>query len=67
MLLVEHIKKEWGGNQYAFARHVKKGPKQVQRWIAQGCEWENGRVQLLVTKWEDKNVLDKRNKEKVFK
>ena len=44
MNLQQHIKKEYGGNQAAFARKMGVNPQQVTRWLNYGCIWFEGAV-----------------------
>jgi len=44
MKLKQHIEKEHGGNQSAFARKMGVNPQQVTRWLNYDCIWINGAV-----------------------
>ncbi len=44
MKLKQHIEKEHGGNQAAFARSIGVNPQQVTRWLNYNCIWFEGAV-----------------------
>lgn len=44
MKLKQHIEKEHGGNQSAFARKMNVNPQQVTRWLNYDCIWFDGAV-----------------------
>lgn len=62
-LLKEHIDKSYNGNITHFAEKYGVYRQQVQKWIAKGAMWQNGRVYLEPAKHAKSKIRGNKNED----